>query len=388
MNNRLKLILAGAITFGMISCQQNNKTSQNQFADSSTITLLDSATFETTQEGKSVSLFTLENSKGMKATITNYGGRILSLLVPLKDGKLVDVVVGMKDLESIKKSTDPYYGAIIGRYGNRIAKGQFTIDGKTYTSSINDGVNTLHGGKVGYHYVVWDAKLINKTTLELSYFSKDLEEGYPGNLTIKVIYKLNEDNELNIEYKATTDKKTVLNLTNHAYFNLNGEGKGTITNHELEIYANEFTPIDTTLIPTGKLQPVINTAFDFNKAKKIGARINDENDQIINGKGYDHNYVLNGKTGLGMTHAASVRGDLTGIVMDVYTQEPGIQFYSGNFMKGVNIFKNGIKDDFRTAFCLETQHYPNSPNQPNFPSTLLNPGQEFNSISIYKFSNR
>ena len=388
MNNKLKIILAGTITFGMISCQQNNKTTQNQSADSSITTLLDSTKFETTQEGKSVSLFTLENNKGMKASITNYGGRILSLLVPQKDGKLVDVVVGMKDLESIKKSTDPYYGAIIGRYGNRIAKGQFTIDGKTYTSSINDGVNTLHGGKIGYHYVVWDAKLINKTTLELSYISKDLEEGYPGNLNIKVTYKLNEDNELNIDYKATTDKKTVLNLTNHAYFNLNGEGKGTITNHELEIYANEFTPIDTTLIPTGKLQPVINTPFDFNKATKIGARINDVDEQLINGKGYDHNYVLNGKKGLGMTHAASVKGDLTGIVMDVYTQEPGIQFYSGNFMKGVNIFKNGIKDDFRTAFCLETQHYPNSPNQPNFPSTLLNPGQEFSSISIYKFSNK
>lgn len=388
MKNSLKLIIVGAISFATISCQQNNKTTETQNTDSSSVTLLDSTTFETTQDGKTVSLFTLENSKGMKAAITNYGGRVLSLLVPQKDGKLVDVVVGMKDLESIKNSTDAYYGAIIGRYGNRIAKGQFTIDGKTYTSSINNGLNTLHGGKLGYHYVIWDAKLINKNTLELSYLSKDLEEGYPGNLSVKVIYSLTDDKELKIEYKATTDKKTVLNLTNHAYFNLNGEGNGTITNHELEVYANEFTPIDTTLIPTGKLQPVVNTPFDFTKATKIGARINDKDEQLINGKGYDHNYVLSGKAGLGMTHAASVKGDLTGIVMDVYTQEPGIQFYSGNFMSGINTFKNGKKDDYRTAFCLETQHYPNSPNQPNFPSTLLNPGQEFSSISIYKFSNK
>lgn len=388
MKNSLKLILAGAISFATISCQQNNKTTETQTTDSSSVTLLDSATFETTQDGKAVSLFTLENSKGMKAAITNYGGRVLSLLVPQKDGKMVDVVVGMKDLESIKNSTDAYYGAIIGRFGNRIAKGQFTIDGKTYTSSINNGLNTLHGGKVGYHYVIWDAKLISKNTLELSYLSKDLEEGYPGNLYVTVIYSLTDDNELKIEYKATTDKKTVLNLTNHAYFNLNGEGNGSILNHDLEIYANEITPVDTTLIPTGKLQPVVNTPFDFTKATKIGARINNKDEQLINGKGYDHNYVLSGKAGLGMTHAASVKGDLTGIVMDVYTQEPGLQFYSGNFMKGINTFKNGKKDDYRTAFCLETQHYPNSPNQPNFPSTLLNPGQEYHTISIYKFSNK
>jgi aldose 1-epimerase len=388
MKIRLKLIIVCAIYFITISCQQKNKTTENQTSDSLKVSYLDATTFETTLDGKSVSLYTLENNKGMKAAITNYGGRVLSLLVPQKNGKLVDVVVGMKDLESIKKSTDAYYGATIGRYGNRIAKGQFKIDGKTFTSSINNGLNTLHGGKVGYHYVVWDAKLINKTTLELSYLSKDLEEGYPGNLNVKVIYSLTDDNVLKIEYKATTDKKTVINLTNHAYFNLNGEGNGTITNHDLEIYANEFTPIDSTLIPTGKLQPVANTPFDFTKATKIGDRINDEDEQLMNGKGYDHNYVLSGKLGLGMTHAATVKGDLTGIRMDVYTQEPGIQFYSGNFMKGVNIFKNGKKDDYRTAFCLETQHYPNSPNQPNFPSTLLNPGQAFSSISIYKFSNK
>jgi aldose 1-epimerase len=388
MKNSLKLVLASAVSFATISCQQNNKTTENQSANSSAISFLDSTTFETTLDGKAISLFKLENSKGMKASITNYGGRILSLLVPQKDGKIIDVVVGMKDLKSIKNSTDAYYGAIIGRYGNRIAKGQFTIDGKTYTSSINNGVNTLHGGKLGYHYVTWNPKLINKNTLELTYLSKDLEEGYPGNLTIKVTYSLTDDNELKIEYSAQTDKKTVLNLTNHAYFNLNGEGNGTILNHDLEIYANQFTPVDTDLIPTGKLQPVVNTPFDFNKATKIGARINDQNEQLKNGKGYDHNYVLNGKVGLGITHAASVKGDLTGIVMDVFTQEPGIQFYSGNFMNGANTFKNGAKDDFRTAFCLETQHYPNSPNQSNFPSTLLNPEQQYHTISIYKFSNR
>ncbi len=388
MKSSLKILIVSAISFATISCQQKNKTTENQTSDSSTVSHLDSTTFETTLNGKAVKLYTLENSKGMKATITNFGGRVLSLLVPKKDGKMVDVVVGMKDLQSIKKSTDPYYGAIIGRYGNRIAKGQFKIDGKTFTSSINNGINTLHGGKMGFHYVIWDAKLINKTTLELNYLSKDLEEGYPGNLNVKVIYSLTDDNELKIEYNATTDKKTVLNLTNHAYFNLNGEGNGTIINHDLQIYANYFTPIDTTLIPTGKLQPVANTPFDFNKPTKIGLRINDKDEQLINGKGYDHNYVLSGEKGLDMTHAATVKGDLTEIIMDVYTQEPGIQFYSGNFMNGVNNFKSGKKDDYRTAFCLETQHYPNSPNQSNFPSTLLIPGQQFHTISIYKFSNR
>ncbi|TKB99249.1 galactose mutarotase [Pedobacter cryophilus] len=348
----------------------------------------DSTLFDSVIDGKETHLYVLENSKGMKAFFTNYGGRLVNLFVPNKDGQLINVVVGLKDLNNYIKTPDAYYGATIGRYGNRIANGKFTIDGKEYTSSINNGKNTLHGGAKGYHYVVWDAKKLDVHTLELSYLSKDMEEGYPGNLTVKVIYSLTDDNELKMEYTATTDKATVLNLTNHAYFNLNGEGNGTILNHKLQIYADKYTPVDSTLIPTGKIEAVASTPFDFTKAESIGARIENANEQLKFGLGYDHNYVLSGKQAMGMNHAATVTADLTSIIMDVYTQEPGLQFYSGNFMAGNNVLKNGTKDDFRTAFCLETQHFPNAPNQANFPTTVLKPGQQYHTISVYKFSNK
>ncbi|HEX2535475.1 MAG TPA: aldose epimerase family protein, partial [Chitinophagaceae bacterium] len=280
-------------------------------------------------------------------------------------------------------STEPYFGATIGRYGNRIAKGRFTLDGKTYTLFTNNGPNTLHGGKKGFQAVVWDARQPNDSTLELHYLSKDGEEGFPGNLDVTVTYRLTAANELAIDYRATTDRRTPVNLTNHAFFNLNGEGSGTINNHVLQVHADRYTPVDSTLIPTGKIEPVEGTPFDFRKPVAIGSRVEEKNEQLAFGGGYDHNFVLNGT---GMKAAARVTGDQSGIVMDVLTEEPGLQFYGGNFMQGKNTFKTGVRDEYRTAFCLETQHFPDSPNQPSFPSTVLQPGQTYQTRSVYRFS--
>lgn len=345
------------------------------------------ANFEATLDGKQTGLYILENHNGVKAAVTNYGGRLVSLMVPDKNGKMTDVVVGFKSVQEYENSTEPYFGATIGRFGNRIAKGKFTLDGKGYTLFTNNGANTLHGGKKGYQGVVWDANKLNDSTLQLSYVSKDMEEGFPGTLNVKVTYSLTTDNGFKCDYEATTDKKTVVNITNHAFFNLNGEGSGNVLNHTVQIYADKYTPVDAGLIPTGKLEQVQGTPFDFTQPATIGARINDSaNEQIKNGMGYDHNYVLTGSRVNGMTHAATVAGDQSGIVMDVYTMEPGLQFYSGNFMQSKNTFKGGTKDDFRTAFCMETQHFPDAPNQPNFPSTILNPGDTYHTSSLYTFS--
>jgi aldose 1-epimerase len=342
--------------------------------------------FESTIDGKKTDLYILKNNKGMAAAFTNYGGRLVSLLVPDKNGKPTDVVVGFKSVADYKNSTEPYFGATIGRYGNRIAKGKFTLDGKPYTLTINNGPNTLHGGKAGFQYVVFDAVQPNDSTLELSYLSKDMEGGFPGNMKVKVTYSVTGNNELKMAYEATTDKTTIANLTNHAFFNLNGEGSGTILNHVVQINADRYTPVDSTLIPTGKLAPVAGTPFDFTKPTAIGLRITQNNEQLKNGKGYDHNFVLNENSADKLTRAATVLGDKSGIVMDVYTQEPGLQFYSGNFMQSKNMFKGGRKDDFRTAFAMETQHFPDSPNQPSFPSTTLKPGATYKTVSFYKFS--
>lgn len=323
----------------------------------------------------------------MELTITNYGGRFVSLLVPDKNGTKTDVVIGMNSVTGFKDATEAYFGATIGRYGNRIAKGKFKLDGQEYTLAINNPPNTLHGGKKGFQAVVWDAVQPNDSTLELSYTSPDMEEGYPGELKVKVIYSVNAHNEIYMDYSATTSKPTVVNLTNHAFFNLNGEGSGDVLGHQLQIFADKFIPVDSTLIPTGKLEAVKSTPFDFTTPTTIGARINDNNEQLKLGRGYDHCFVLNGKKAPnGMTHAATAIGEKSGIVLDVYTQEPGMQLYSGNFMQGKNTLKSGTKDDFRTAFCLETQHYPDSPNQPSFPSTILRPGQTYHTQSVYKFS--
>jgi aldose 1-epimerase len=274
----------------------------------------------------------------------------------------------------------------VGRYGNRIAKGKFRLGGKEYSLATNNAPNHLHGGKKGFGAVVWDAKKLNDQSLELDYLSKDGEEGYPGNLHAKVVYTLTDSNELRIDYEATTDKATVLNLTNHSYFNLNGQGSGTINNHLLQVNADNCTPVDSTLIPTGKIEPVAGTALDFRQAATIGSRIGADNLQLKYGKGYDHNFVLNPNKGAGLNAAATVVGDQSGIQMDVSTMEPGIQFYGGNFMAGGNTIKGGKKDDYRTAFCLETQHYPDSPNEPSFPSTVLEPGKVYKTQTVYTFS--
>ncbi|MGN7989660.1 aldose epimerase family protein [Pedobacter sp. 22226] len=374
---------------GFASCQsETNKSSSTDSlkSDSAAIVKLFPDSFKKEIDGKQTALYTLKNKNNAEAIFTNYGGRLVSLLVPDKDGKLVDVVVGFKSVSDYEKSTEPYFGATIGRYGNRIAKGKFTLEGKTYSLFTNNGQNTLHGGKKGYQYVVWDATQPAANTLVLRYLSKDGDENFPGNLDVKVTYTLTDDNELKMDYEAKTDKTTVVNLTNHAFFNLNGDGSGTILNHEVQIYADGYTPVDSTLIPTGKIEKVAGTPFDFNKATTIGARINDKNEQLTFGKGYDHNYVLSKTKAMGMFHAATVKGDKSGIVMDIYTQEPGLQFYSGNFMQSKNTFKSGAKDDFRTAIAMETQHFPDSPNQPAFPSTVLKPGQVYKSSSIYKFT--
>lgn len=354
--------------------------------DSNTYTpQLQAKAFERIIDGKPTQLFVLKNKNGAEAAITNYGGCLESLLVPDKNGKLTDVVLGFSDLEGIQKAQSNYYGAIIGRYGNRIANGKFTLEGKEYTLYKNNGPNTLHGGKQGFNAVVWGAKQTDSATLELSYVSKDMEEGFPGNLKVKVVYTLTDDNALKVSYEATTDKTTVVNLTNHAYFNLNGQGSGTILDHLVQIDADGYTPVDSTLIPTGKVEKVAGTPFDFTKGTAIAARIdNTGNVQIKDGRGYDHNFVLN-KHDIS-TPIATVTGDKSGIKMEVFTEEPAMQFYTGNFMEGKNTIKGGKKDEYRTAFAIETQHYPDSPNQQAFPSTILKPGQVYKTQTIYKFS--
>ncbi len=341
--------------------------------------------FNTTIDGKQVKLYWLQN-KDLKMAMTNYGGRIVSLSVPNKNGEMTDVSIGRGSIKEYVESDEAYFGATIGRVGNRIAKGKFTLDGKEYSIPANNNENALHGGYKGFQDVVWDAKRHNDHTLVLKYKSLDMEEGFPGNLSVKVTYSLTDDNAVKIEYEATTDKPTVVNLTNHAYFNLNGEGSGTILNHSLQLFADRFTPVDAGLIPTGELKEVGGTPFDFTDPHTIGERAEADNEQLKFGGGYDHNYVLSGKKGNGMNHAAKVIADKSGIVMDVYTQEPGIQFYCGNFMASENLLKSGARDDFRTAFCLETQHFPDAPNQPNFPSIRLDPGNTYHTVSEYKFS--
>lgn len=364
-----KLLLIASVACA-ISCNDTTETKEAA-ADSTAV-----------QQEKKTELLTIKNANNVQAVFTAESARIISLQVPDKDGKLTGVVVGYNTPEEFNASTEPYFGATIGRYGNRIAKGKFTLDGKEYNLSVNNGPNTLHGGKNGFQNQKWNASQPDDRTIVFTFTSKDGEEGFPGNLNTTVTYTLTDSNELKMEYTATTDKPTVVNLTNHAFFNLNGEGSGTIDGHVLQIDADKYNPVDSTLIPTGKLAAVKGTPFDFTKPEAIGKRINDNNEQLKFGKGYDHNYVLNGS---GYRKVATVTGDKSGIVMDVYTQEPGLQFYSGNFMQSKNKLRVG-NDDFRTAFCLETQHFPDSPNQPSFPSTVLRPGEKYHTVSAYKFS--
>ncbi|MFB0494135.1 aldose 1-epimerase [Mucilaginibacter sp. OAE612] len=387
-NNKNLLMMLSCSAALFAACNGNPKATDSTVKDSTSVTtqsIPDSANFEADVQGKKVKLFTLKNNSGATVAVTNYGGRLVSLLVPDKDGKATDVILGYDSLKSYQKPKEPYFGAIIGRYGNRIAKGKFTLDGKAYQLDINDGVNTLHGGFNGFYGKVFAAKQLSASQLELTYVSKDGEGGYPGNLTATVVYTLGDDNALKIEYKATTDKTTIVNLTNHAYFNLNGAGNPTITDNVLQINADAFLPVDTTLIPTGKLQPVKGTPFDFTTSKTIGKDIGIADEQLKNGKGYDHNFVLN-KHDLS-TPIATVKSTVTGITMEVFTEEPGLQFYSGNFLTGeTKDGKGGKAYPYRSAFCLETQHFPDAPNQPAFASTVLKPGQTYHTVTIYKFS--
>ncbi len=343
--------------------------------------------FETHIDGKPVGLYTLTNDNGLRVDITNYGGRIVSLLVPDKNGVFDDIVTGYHTIEEFIASEEAYFGAIIGRYGNRIGNAGFVLDGTEYELNANDGSNHLHGGPGGFHTVVWDAEQIDSQSLKLTYLSPDMEEGYPGSLDTEVIYELNNDNELIINYSATTDKKTVVNLTNHAFFNLAGEGNTEITFHQLKINASHFTPVTEDLIPTGEIAPVEDTPLDFRGFRRIGDRIDSDHQQIIYGKGYDHNYVLDRPEGSdGLFIAASIFDPESGRKMEVLTTEPGLQFYSGNFLSGNEVGKRGEPYAHRTSFCLETQHFPDSPNKPHFPSTVLEPAGKYQTTTVYRFT--
>lgn len=347
------------------------------------------APFGQLPDGTKVSLFTLRNASGAEVQIMNYGGIVTSLKVPDRNGKLDDVVLGYDTLAAYLKG-HPYFGSLIGRYGNRIAKGRFELDGQTYVLATNNMVNHLHGGLKGFDKVVWAAKA-KKTkdgyALILHYISKDGEEGYPGTLNVKAVYTWTDNNELRLQFSATTDKATVCNLTHHSYFNLAGAGTGEILGHEVTIAADRFTPVDDTLIPTGELKPVQGTPFDFTTSHVIGERIGAEDQQLKYGNGYDHNWVLNKTTGPNDV-VARVYEPKTGRVMEVLTSEPSLQFYTGNFLDASNVGKGGIPYKFRTGFCMEPQHYPDSPNKPAFPSVVVRPGQSYRNMIIYRFSSK
>jgi aldose 1-epimerase len=340
-----------------------------------------------TREGRPVNLYTLTNSHGVEVRAMNYGGIILSIRVPDRKGQLADIVLGHETLEGYIPNP-PFLGAIVGRYANRIANGTFTLDGKTYTLPKNDGPNTLHGGVTRtFDKVVWDDEPLKgkEPGVRFTYLSKDGEEGFPGNLTAKVSYTLTDDNELVIDYEATTDKATPINLSQHSYFNLAGEGSGDILNTELMLNADRFTPVDKNLIPTGELRAVKGTPFDFTTSTRIGARIEDPYDQMVLGHGYDHNFIINRK-GSGLELAARAYEPTSGRVLEVLTTQPAVQFYTGNFLDGTVTGKQGHVYKRRNAFCLETQHYPDSPNHPDFPLTILKPGQTFHEKTVFKFS--
>jgi aldose 1-epimerase len=347
------------------------------------------AAFGKTADGKAVEIYTLTNSGGAEAKIITYGGAVVSLKVPDKSGKLGDVVLGYDSVADYEKHTS-YFGALVGRYANRIAKGKFSLNGKEYTLAVNNGENHLHGGLKGFDKVVWTARPSTVATganLDLTYLSRDGEEGYPGKLSVRAVYTLTEKNELKIVYSATTDKDTVVNLTHHSYFNLAGAGNSSILDHQLTLNADRFTPTDSGSIPTGELRSVKGTPFDFTIPTAIGARIDQQDEQLKFGAGYDQNWVLN-KTGNELALAATVYEPTTGRVMEVLTTEPGVQFYAGNYLDGVITGKSGQQYPKRSGFCLEAQHFPDSPNKPQFPTTELKKGQKYSQTTIYKFSVR
>lgn len=354
------------------------------------IACVSSTQAQTVTDFDEIKLYTLTNRSGAQVKITNYGAIVTSIIVPDKNGKLGDVALGYDRVEDYMNAVDkPYFGAIVGRYGNRIANGEFSIDGENFSLAKNNAPNHLHGGVIGFDKVVWNAKLVGGegwSGVELGYLAKDKEEGYPGNLDIKVTYKWNDQSELIVDYLATTDKATPINLTQHTYFNLRGEGNGDILGHELMLNAKQFTPVNSTLIPTGELKSVTGTPFDFTKSKPIGRDIDQENEQLKFGLGFDHNFVLDRK-GDGLELAAQVFEPTSGRKLIISTTEPGIQFYCGNFLDGRLKGKSGKPYVYRGGFCLETQHYPDSPNQPSFPSSILRPGEKYKTTTVFRFEN-
>lgn len=378
MKTRLMAVLAGSLTMAIAVFGGGPA----QMAK-----MVETKAFGTTADGKTADLYTLKNKNGMVVTITNFGATVVSIVVPDKTGKMADVALGYDNLAGYELNKN-YLGVLVGRYGNRIAHGKFSIDGTEYTLAKNNGENSLHGGLKGFNKAMWEAKDVSKggePAVEMKYLSKDGEEGYPGNLSVTVVYTVTNKNELKIDYTATTDKKTVVNLTNHTYFNLAGEGHGDILKHELMINSDKFTPVDSGLIPTGELKSVAGTPFDFKKPTAIGARIDASDEQIKLGGGYDHNFVLKRAKPTGLSLAAKVTDPSSGRAMEVWTTEPGVQFYTGNFLDGSFQGKGGKAYGKRTAFCLETQHFPDSPNHPSFPTTLLKPGEKYRTTTVYKF---
>jgi aldose 1-epimerase len=390
MKNIIPLLTVAAAV-SMSACQSGTKTANNSVdsmttkQDSLSIEAqIPAAPFDTTIDGKPVKLYYLKSKGGVQAAVTNYGAKIVGLLAPDKQGQFEDVELGYDNIAKYISTKERYYGGIVGRYGNRIAKGKFKLDGKEYTLAVNNGFNHLHGGKVGFNDVVWDAEQPNDHTLKFHYLSKDGEEGYPGNLHVTLTYELTDSNEFKIDYEATTDKATVVNLTNHSFFNLHGAGNGDINDHILTLNADRFTPVDSTLIPTSKLEAVKGTPMDFTTPTVIGERADAEFQQLKFGKGYDHNYVLN-KKGNELSLAATVLEPTSGRTLEVWTTEPGVQFYGGNFLDGTDTGKGGKTYVHRGAFCLETQHFPDSPNQPSFPTVVLKPGETYKHTCVYKF---
>lgn len=366
--------------FGCNKKENNNKTHSDHMEN------VQVSDYGVTAKGDSVKQYTLTNKNGMKVEVINYGGIITSLTAPDKNGKYQDVVLGFTKPEDYFNGNQYFFGALIGRYGNRIANAKFTLEGQTYELDKNDGPNSLHGGKEGFDTKIWAVEPVKEAqfpTLKLTYVSADGEEGFPGKLTTTVLYTLTDDNALEISYEATTDKATVVNLTQHSYFNLSGNFTQSITDHELQLKAEKFLPVNSTIIPTGEEKSVKGTPFDFTVSKPIGKDINSDNEQIRLGQGYDHNWILEGK---GLRTIATVYHPASGRVMEVMTDQPGVQFYSGNFLDGKYETKTGGKYEKRNGFCLETQHYPDSPNQKAFPSTELKPGQKYQTKTIYKFS--
>lgn len=379
-------LMASSIGLGMMSCTGSTKA-EEQDADSLTLSGLNPANFQT----DSTALYVLSNANGMEVCFTNFGGRIVSIMVPDKDGNMQDVCLGHDNIEDyIKYGADGCnFGALIGRYGNRIAKGQFSLDGESYQLPINNGPNSLHGGgPVAFHNRIWTATPIDSQNIEFTTFSPDGEDGYPGNIDVKVTYTLTDDNALKLTYEATTDKATILNLTNHCYFNLSGDPTKDCLDETLVLDADNFTAVDADVAVTGEVLAVEGTPFDFRTEKAIGEGINDEsNEQIRNGVGYDHNWILNTECNIERCFA-TLYDPNSGITMEMYTDQPGVQFYAGNFLDGSFVGKNGIQYPRRSAFCFETQHYPDSPNHPEWPSTTLRPEEQYHTTTIYKFGTR